>query len=243
LKIHRKEVAVVQKRPTVLYKHSVHVVDGHTAGEEQPRQRLEWRECEFVSTERAASCTRSEHRNFTRNPAEEQAGIIHDTSLFAKRLPVVSIHDDVQIDPLPGFFCTAPFLDKWNDVLLIMSTRLSVLKGALTPDIKNFAAGFWFGIKVLSRRTSIEPNQKLAMSEAISGVWKPSQLQQLWYGPESVQKHLLECLPSPSSKAFIITGSSIAKKTTLSQQVERLLGRERHGGTFSGIKQHAPVAE
>lgn len=77
----------------------------------------------------------------------------------------------------------------------------------------------------------------------LSGLWKPTQLQQMWYGPNSVQKHLLETLPSPSSKAFIITGNSLATKTSLIQQVEELLGKERHAGTFSNIKEHAPVAQ
>ena len=45
------------------------------------------------------------------------------------------------------------------------------------------------------------------------------------------------------SKAFIITGSSLANKTSLVKSVESLLGSSRHAGTFSNIKQHAPVAE
>lgn len=88
---------------------------------------------------------------------------------------------------------------------------------------------------------------KTTMTESttspLSGLWKPTQLQQMWYGPNSVQKHLLETLPSPSSKAFIITGNSLATKTSLIQQVEELLGKERHAGTFSNIKEHAPVAQ
>lgn len=77
----------------------------------------------------------------------------------------------------------------------------------------------------------------------LSGVWKPTHLQGLHYGPSSVQTHLISALPSPTSKAFIITGSSLATKTSLIQQVEKLLGPERHAGTFSAIKQHAPVAQ
>jgi len=88
---------------------------------------------------------------------------------------------------------------------------------------------------------------KTTMTESttnpLSGLWKPTQLQQMWYGPNSVQKHLLETLPSSSSKAFIITGNSLATKTPLIRQVEELLGKEHHAGTFSNIKQHAPVAQ
>ncbi|KAK0510068.1 hypothetical protein JMJ35_007462 [Cladonia borealis] len=77
----------------------------------------------------------------------------------------------------------------------------------------------------------------------LSGFWVPTQLERLYYGPNSVQKHLLSCLPSSSSKAFVITGSSLASKTTLIRQVEELLTSKHHAGTFSNIKQHAPVAQ
>ncbi|KAK5119629.1 hypothetical protein LTR85_007458 [Meristemomyces frigidus] len=77
----------------------------------------------------------------------------------------------------------------------------------------------------------------------LSGLWKPTHLQRLYYGPDSVKQHLLECLPSESSKAFIVTGSSLASKTPLIKQVEELLGSEHHAGTFSKIGQHAPVKE
>jgi alcohol dehydrogenase class IV len=43
-------------------------------------------------------------------------------------------------------------------------------------------------------------------------------------------------------QAFIITGASLATKTPLIKQVEGLLGA-KHAGTFSNIKQHAPVAQ
>ncbi|KAF2125006.1 Dehydroquinate synthase-like protein [Dothidotthia symphoricarpi CBS 119687] len=76
----------------------------------------------------------------------------------------------------------------------------------------------------------------------LAGLWQPTQLQSLHYGSGSVKKHLLDCLPSEKSKAFIITGSSLATKTPLIKQVEALLG-DRHAGTFSKIGQHAPVAQ
>jgi alcohol dehydrogenase class IV len=76
----------------------------------------------------------------------------------------------------------------------------------------------------------------------LSGLWKPTHLQHLFYGSDCVANHLLECLPNENSKAFIITGSSLANKTSLIKSVESQLG-SRHAGTFSNIKQHAPVAE
>ena len=75
------------------------------------------------------------------------------------------------------------------------------------------------------------------------GLWKPNPLKALYYGKNVVHEHLLSCLPSQSSKAFIITGSSLATKTPLVSQVETLLGPKHHAGTFSDIRQHAPVAQ
>jgi alcohol dehydrogenase class IV len=82
-----------------------------------------------------------------------------------------------------------------------------------------------------------------ATEHPLSGLWRPTHLQRLHYGPSSVKTHLLECLPTPDSKAFIITGSSLATKTSLIKQVEVLLSSDHHAGTFSNIKQHAPVAQ
>lgn len=55
--------------------------------------------------------------------------------------------------------------------------------------------------------------------------------------------HLKSCLPTSTSKAFIITGSSLATKTPLIKQIEDLLTPSHHAGTFSSIRQHAPVAD
>ena len=75
------------------------------------------------------------------------------------------------------------------------------------------------------------------------GLWQPQlQLSHLYYGPSSVEKHLLSTLPSPSSKVFIITGTSIATKTPLVRHLEALL-KSHHADTFSGIRQHGPVAD
>lgn len=76
-----------------------------------------------------------------------------------------------------------------------------------------------------------------------TGLWQPAQLQKMIYGPGSVQKHLKSCLPTEKSKAFIITGSSLATKTNVIKQVEDLLTSSHHAGTFSKIGQHAPVAQ
>ena len=77
----------------------------------------------------------------------------------------------------------------------------------------------------------------------LSGLYKPAVLKGLYYGPNVVKDKLLSCLPSESSKAFIITGSSLANKTPLIKELESLLSSKHHAGTFSDIKEHAPVAQ
>jgi alcohol dehydrogenase class IV len=76
----------------------------------------------------------------------------------------------------------------------------------------------------------------------LSGFWEPTSLKALYYGPDTVSKYLQSSLPSENSKAIIITGNSLATKTSLVSDIEKVLGRN-HAVTFSKIGQHAPVAE
>merc|ERR1711981_1224015 len=39
-----------------------------------------------------------------------------------------------------------------------------------------------------------------ATTEPLAGLWKPTHLKALYYGPDSVANYLLSCLPSESSK-------------------------------------------
>ena len=56
--------------------------------------------------------------------------------------------------------------------------------------------------------------KSIKMTEAtinpLSGLWRPTHLKALYYGPGSVAKHLLQSLPEKNSKAFIVTGTSLA---------------------------------
>ncbi|KAK5070852.1 hypothetical protein LTS08_000498 [Lithohypha guttulata] len=79
--------------------------------------------------------------------------------------------------------------------------------------------------------------------DPLVGLYKPNQLKGLYYGSGTVKDHLLSCLPSETSKAFIVTGASLANKTPLIKQIEELLTSKHHAGTFSNIKEHAPVAQ
>jgi hypothetical protein len=66
---------------------------------------------------------------------------------------------------------------------------------------------------------------------SLSGTWLPTYLKALHYGSGTVDKHLVSSLPSEKSKAFIITGNSLATKTDLITKVEKLLGGSISLGT------------
>ncbi len=124
--------------------------------------------------------------------------------------------------------------------LMIMDSSLKVLFSHLQTSSNSRIRPVLSGLLSLRRQLS---TMTTSTEHPLSGLWKPTHLQRLHYGPSSVKTHLLECLPSSQSKAFIITGSSLATKTSLIKLVEDLLSSGHHAGTFSNIKQHAPVAQ
>ncbi|KAF2094231.1 Dehydroquinate synthase-like protein [Rhizodiscina lignyota] len=81
-----------------------------------------------------------------------------------------------------------------------------------------------------------------ATTSPLAGAWQPTHLKGMYYGPNSVEKYLLSTLPAETSRACIITGNSLATKTPLIKNVEKLLG-SKHAGTFANIKQHSPIAQ
>ena len=106
--------------------------------------------------------------------------------------------------------------------------------------LKNITSQLSFSTS--TRLASRSPAMESKLSP-LTGLYQPNNLNAMYYGPGTVKAHLLDCLPSESSKAFIITGSSLANKTPLVKQVEELLGSKHHAGTFSKIGQHAPIKE
>ncbi|PGG99189.1 hypothetical protein GX51_06383 [Blastomyces parvus] len=46
-----------------------------------------------------------------------------------------------------------------------------------------------------------------------------------------------------ASKAFIITGKSLREKTPVISCIETILGEAHHAGTYSGVREHAPIAD
>jgi alcohol dehydrogenase class IV len=77
----------------------------------------------------------------------------------------------------------------------------------------------------------------------LAGLFQPTRLKALYYGPQTVRNSLLSCLPSISSKALIVTVPTLATKTPLIKQIEQLLGSRHHASTIHNIKEHAPIAQ
>lgn len=74
-----------------------------------------------------------------------------------------------------------------------------------------------------------------------AGWYKPRKLEGLFIGSKVVDQHLRSCLPSQTSNALIVTGSSLAQ-TPLIKHLESILTPENHAGTFHDIKQHALIS-
>jgi alcohol dehydrogenase class IV len=131
----------------------------------------------------------------------------------------------------------------------IATTRSLVSSSHIHPNLthrpeppSNFTIKKPFTHFLPVRYTSSKKKMTDATNHPLAGLWQPTQLQKLHYGSGAVATHLLSCLPTEKSKAFIITGNSLATKTPLVKQVEQVLGG-RHAGTFSKIGEHAPIAQ
>ena len=119
---------------------------------------------------------------------------------------------------------------KHSDMLSRASSRLSAVSKTLTSSLSVQQLRH----KSHAMESSLDP---------LTGFWKPNALKGLYYGSGTVKDHLLSCLPTENSKAFIITGASLTNKTPCIKQIEDLLSSKHHAGTFSNIKEHAPVAQ
>ena len=125
-----------------------------------------------------------------------------------------------------------------------MLLRALQTKAHLSPVVGSVKIGHAsLGGNIRTKSTANRSGKMDASLHPLSGLYKPHQLKALYYGLDVVKAHLLSCLPTESSKAFIITGRSLATKTPLIKDIESLLGAKHHAGTFSNIKEHAPVAQ
>lgn len=112
------------------------------------------------------------------------------------------------------------------DLPLPFSSDISMIKEMTYQDPRNGSAG---GIGKMP--SSLSPH---------CGKYVPNNLKALYYGPQVVKMYLLSCLASESSKAFIVTGSSLATKTPVVKELEAILSPKHHAATFSGVTEHSP---
>lgn len=76
----------------------------------------------------------------------------------------------------------------------------------------------------------------------LAGLWMPTQLKRVHYGPSSVNDHLLSTLPHAISQAFIVTNAPLGTNEFLLHSVETTLG-SHHIGTFSHVQRQVSTAE
>ena len=81
------------------------------------------------------------------------------------------------------------------------------------------------------------------MSEVqiVSGEYSYLPIERVHFGPGSISRLAEELDRIKSRRPFVITGQTIADKTTLVDTVEKASGRKL-AGVFSGVKQHAPFS-
>jgi alcohol dehydrogenase class IV len=77
--------------------------------------------------------------------------------------------------------------------------------------------------------------------QVVSGEYSYLPIERVHFGPGSVARLTEELDKIQSQRPFIITGRTIAEKTSLVDNVEKASGRKLVG-VFSGIKQHAPIS-
>ncbi len=78
--------------------------------------------------------------------------------------------------------------------------------------------------------------------QVVSGEYSYLPIERVHFGPGSIAQLAQELDRIKSRRPFVITGRTIAEKTSLVATVEKASGR-KFAGVFSGVKQHAPISE
>ena len=78
--------------------------------------------------------------------------------------------------------------------------------------------------------------------QVVSGEYSYLPIERVYFGPGSISRLAEELDKIKSRRPFVITGRTIAEKTSLVETVEKASGR-KFAGIFSGVKQHAPISE
>ncbi len=78
-------------------------------------------------------------------------------------------------------------------------------------------------------------------NEILSGEYLCLPMQKVYFGPSSLDQLPLEVERLGTRRAFVITGKTIARQTTLIERIRHLLG-DSLAGVFSNAQQHVPSA-
>ncbi|ODH50146.1 hypothetical protein GX48_03702 [Paracoccidioides brasiliensis] len=82
-----------------------------------------------------------------------------------------------------------------------------------------------------------------SIDSSLRGAYSASPIKYMLYGRGCITSLPDVVAKLGASKAYIITGRSLREKTPVIKQIEEILGIEHHVGTYSGVRQHAPLAD
>ncbi|KAL2359013.1 hypothetical protein RJZ56_008155, partial [Blastomyces dermatitidis] len=85
--------------------------------------------------------------------------------------------------------------------------------------------------------------QGSSVDSTLHGAYTASPTKYMLYGRGCITSLPTVIANLGASKAFIITGKSLREKTPVISSIEAILGDAHHAGTYSGVREHAPVAD
>ncbi|KAK2787145.1 hypothetical protein FQN51_003439 [Onygenales sp. PD_10] len=93
----------------------------------------------------------------------------------------------------------------------------------------------------MSSFTSLQGN---SIDSSLRGAYIASPVKCMLYGRGCINSLPAVISELGASKAYIITGTSLREKTPVIKEIEDILKRkDAHAGTYSGVRQHAPIAD
>ncbi|OJD15520.1 hypothetical protein AJ78_04216 [Emergomyces pasteurianus Ep9510] len=85
--------------------------------------------------------------------------------------------------------------------------------------------------------------QGSGIDSSLRGAYTASPIKYMLYGRGCITSLPTVIENIGASKAYIITGKSLREKTPVISRIEEILGEARHAGTYSGVREHAPIAD
>ncbi|PGH29497.1 hypothetical protein GX50_07761 [[Emmonsia] crescens] len=82
-----------------------------------------------------------------------------------------------------------------------------------------------------------------SIDSTLQGAYTASPIKYMLYGRGCITSLPTVIANLGASKAYIITGNSLREKTPVISRIEEILGEAHHAGTYSGVREHAPIAD